>query len=115
MRLLQILLLLFIFCSCQNLYTDIPKGTTSDESIAQLVLDYRMLSSDKVMGTIQNKSKRRILDVRVRIHATNINNSTTIEHFVIAKINPYQNYKFKKIINDAEAVEMVLEIQSSHY
>ena len=115
MRTFLFLLLILVSGSCQNLYTDIPKGTTSDESITQLVLDYRMLSSDKVMGTIQNKSKRRILDVRVRIQATNINNSTTIEHFVIAKINPYQNYKFKKTISDAEAVEMVLEIQSSHY
>jgi hypothetical protein len=115
MRLLLLLLLSFIFCSCQNLYTNIPKGTTSDESITQLSLDYRMLSFDKVIGTIQNNSERRILDVRVRINILNLNGSNSIEHFVIAKINPYQNYKFKKIINDVEAVEMVLEIQSSHY
>nr|WP_294858519.1 hypothetical protein [uncultured Fluviicola sp.] len=115
MRLITLLFLLFLLNSCQTLYTDIPKGTTSDESITQLVLDYRMISSDKVVGTIQNNSKNRILDIRVKISISNLNAPGTTEHFVITKINPYQNYKFKKTVESAEAVEMVLQIQSSHY
>lgn len=116
MRLFLLLSLLILgFNSCQNLYTDIPKGTLSDESITQLVLDYRMISPDKVVGTIQNNSKQRILDVRIKITISNLNAPGSTKHFVIAKIDPYQNYKFKKRMESTEAVEMTLQIQSSHY
>jgi hypothetical protein len=115
MRPILSLLLILFTGSCQNLYTDIPKGTLSDESITQLVLDYRMISSDKVVGTIQNKSKNRILDVWVKVSISNLNAPGTTKHFVIAKINPYQNYQFKKSVESTEALEMVVQIQSSHY
>ncbi|TSJ41341.1 hypothetical protein [Fluviicola chungangensis] len=115
MRLLHYFLFLFICSSCQPLYTNIPKGTLSDESITQLTLDYRMISSDKVMGTIQNNSKNRVYDVRIRIDITRLDHSVSTEHFVIAKINPYQNYSFKKSTETLDGVEMTLRIQSSHY
>lgn len=111
----RILLLLFVVSSCQTLYTDIPKGTTSDESITQLKLEYRTLSPYKVIGTVQNNSKKRVYDVRIRIDVIHPNQSVSTEHFVIAKINPYQNHTFKKTTEDTEGVEMKLQIQSSHY
>lgn len=74
-----------------------------------------MIANDKVIGNIQNNSNSRIYDVHIKITITNLNHSNSIEHFVISKINPYQNYKFKKVTDATEGVEMVLEIQSSHY
>jgi hypothetical protein len=114
MRLLLLLPVILIY-SCQNLYTDIPKGTVSDESITQLVLDYRSLSPTKISGSIQNNSKNRIYDVRVRISISNRDGSASTEHFVIAKINPYQNYRFKRNLDDTQGVEATLQIQSAHY
>lgn len=111
----RLLFLLFMAASCQTLYTDIPKGTMSDESIMELKLDYRSIAFDKVIGTIQNNSKNRVYDVRIRIDITHADHSTAAEHFVIPKIDPYENYTFKKVTEDTRGIELKLQIQSSHY
>lgn len=115
MRLILILLSFFTTCSCQTLYTDIPKGTTSDESITQLVLDYRKTAKKKVIGTIQNKSNRRIYDIWIKITHTQRDGSTKTERFIVPKVNPYESCPFKRITKVEDVVEMSLQIQSSHY
>ncbi|WP_343633861.1 hypothetical protein [Fluviicola sp.] len=110
-----LLLLVFIPASCQTLHTHMPKGTMSDESILELKLDYRSISTYKVIGTVQNNSKNRVYDVRVRIEIIHADQSTAVEHFVIPRINPYENYKFKKSTEDMLGTELRLQIQSSHY